>query len=188
MKKFVLTLLVTAVLASPAQAAVITFDGIPPTGLTTGVFTEAGYDLALAGMFTHTESAGNVEIEPLCCASTGSLTVTRSGGGAFSFDAVDLQLEYGQGPTTLRLEGFLMGVSQGVDTLATSSSAYATFLASVLSGDAIDTLVITGDRDFVSGIAFDNLAVSDAAVPEPGTMLLLALAAAGAAARRRTRE
>ena len=188
MKKALLAAVCVAGLATGADAAtILTFDGIPPSGATVGLFTEAGFDLNVAGLFAGSEGGGT-ELEPLCCASGGSLTVTKSGGGTFTFDAVDLQKEYfdDAASTFLRLEGFLLGVSQGVDILSTSSSSYATFLASVLDNVAIDTLVVTGQRDVVAGIAFDNLALDAVvAAPEPASLFLVGSGIAALVIRRR---
>lgn len=173
-----------------ADAATITFDGIPPTGDTTGVFAEAGFTLSVVGLFADSEGAGT-ELEPLCCASGGSLTVTESGGATFTFASVDLQREYffvADASAFLRLEGFLGGLSQGVDVLDTASGTYSTFAAFVLAGTIIDTLVITGQRDFVAGVSFDNLVVNPAQVPEPASMFLVGMGVLVSIARKRARR
>ena len=178
-----------------AQAATLTFDSIPESSLAghTALFTEAGFDIDLISTFADDGLPNGTELEPLCCFSSGSATFTRTGGGTFVFTSVDIEQEYfGATPASfLRLEGFLGAVSQGVDIFTTTGFlVYSTRTASVLSGVTIDRLVVTGQRDFDAGIAYDNLVLDESvtAVPEPASIMLVGGGLLIAARRLRRRQ
>lgn len=168
--------------AGTASAATITFDGITPGSIGAALFTEAGFDLDIVNGFGGSEGAG-LEYERLA-GTDGTLTITRSGGGTFTFDSVDLQLEYGA-DATVELQGYLLGALVGSDSYVVNSFSYLNFAASTLAGTAIDELLILAERNF-NGAAVDNLVLTPAEVPAPAAALLLGLGAA-ALIRRRAR-
>ena len=176
-------------LASTAQSAVLTFEGIPGgTGGITPNFSssaEAGFDLVVNGLFLSDNGAGGSaqELEGFCCSSTGNLDVKRTGGGTFKFTSIDVELEYLSSPATVTLMGYLGGILQATDILV-ASGGYTTSPAVNLAGVIIDEIVVTGQRDFNGGTAFDNLRLENV-IPLPGTLALLAPSLLGLACVRR---
>jgi hypothetical protein len=111
---------------------------------------------------------------------------------ALDFSAFDIS---GTGSKTLKVEGFLGGLSVGVDqyTLANTKvfnpkyDNWTTEAASALAGKSISELDITLNANIaMSGSLFnesiDNvvLTLEQAAVPEPSSLALLGVAAVGA--------
>ena len=174
-----------------ASAVVIDFDstGIP-TGTFTGAFTEDGFDLLFTDMMfagTGSTSTAPIEIERRVL-TQGTLEITKSGGGLFTFGSIDWEWEYGR-DTSITIDGLVGGGVVGTDTYTATSGAtgYSTYGAAGLAGISVDKLIIYADRDGASGGAFDTIVLEAAAAPEPGTVALLALGLAGLAARRRSR-
>ena len=175
-------------LASTAQSAVLTFEGIPGgTGTNFSSSAEAGFDLVVNGLYLDTggNGAGGSanELEGLCCSSAGNLDVKRTGGGTFKFTSIDVELEYYSSPATVTLMGYLGGILQATDILV-ASGGYTTSPAVNLAGVIIDEIVVTGQRDFNGGTAFDNLRLENV-IPLPGTLALLAPSLLGLACVRR---
>ena len=174
-------------LASTAQSAVLTFEGIPGgTGTNFSSSAEAGFDLVVNGLYLDTggNGAGGSanELEGLCCSSAGNLDVKRTGGGTFKFTSIDVELEY-DSPATVTLRGYLGGILQATDILV-ASGGYTTSPAVNLAGVIIDEIVVTGQRDNFGGTSFDNLRLENV-IPLPGTLALLAPSLLGLACVRR---
>jgi len=165
---------------SGASATALGFEGLPDFDVPAGLYVESGYNLSIAGtMFSELDNGtlGAREVEGLCCASGGVLTITQAGGGNFQFASVDMELEYGGPLALLTLQGYLDGVLQATDVLNTVGFlSYSTTFAILLAGVTIDELRITAQRDFDAGMSFDSLVLNSvAAVPIPSSLALLGL-------------
>lgn len=182
-------------LASTAQSAVLTFEGIPGgTGINFSSSAEAGFDLVVNGLYLDASgngaggSANELEGQSDFSGnpSTGNLDVKRTGGGTFKFTSIDVELEY-PSPATVTLRGYLGGILQATDILV-ASGGYTTSPAVNLAGVMIDEIVVTGQRDKFGGTSFDNLRLENV-IPLPGTLALLAPSLLGLAwVRRRPQQ
>lgn len=104
---------------------------------------------------------------------------TEIPGGIFQFSSVDLG-DAGTGGVTYIIEGFL----QGLPVFSTGAGIVALpefVTVASPSGADIDELLITMRRGPTSSYNIDNINV----VPEPASMMLLALGAMGMLRRRR---
>lgn len=193
------TIVVASTLALPALANTITFE-TANVGAFTGPVTEDG--------FTYSKLSGALLINPLLVGNPGKdaegtisgggvLKIVSAAGDDFNFNALDFSAFdiSGTGSQTLKVEGFLGGLSVGVDqyTLANTKvfnpkyDNWTTEAASALAGKSISELDITLNATIaMSGSLFnesiDNvvLTLEQAAVPEPSSLALLGVAAVGA--------
>ena len=194
--------LATLVMASPAFAAVITFNGTAEdagfTEFATGTsYTEAGYRLdsvAELPIFIDNDfdsgGVGNVDDlsgfddDVLEFDDVGAaVTVQRSDGGLF--DAIDVDVGQLDALGSLQFTGFLGGIMQSTISLSSCGDACIQTLAIGFAG--IDQLRIEATSLFP---VIDNLQVVAAAapVPEPHTLALMALGFATLAALRRRKQ
>jgi hypothetical protein len=137
------------------------------------------------------------DLEGLSTGGGGVLKIVSAAGSDFNFNAVDFSAFdiLGDGSQTLKVEGFLGGSSVGVDqyTLANTKvfnpkyDNWTTEAASLLAGKSISELDVTLNASLANtGSLFseniDNvvLTLEQAAVPEPSSLALLGIAAAGA--------
>jgi hypothetical protein len=170
-----------------ASAGIVTFDGMGPVGevASARMGSEAGFDILINPVFfVGLESGTDLEMEPRVPSCSGSMEITQTGGGLFEFTGLDIQNEYGVG-SFVTLQGLLGSALVATDTFYTARASYVTVFALNPSGVAIDTLVMTGQRDFDGGIAGNDLQVDP--IPEPATLVLLGNGLLGLGARRRRR-
>lgn len=201
--------LVTGAFVSPlcATAATITFETAAPGGPGfTGPITEDG--------FTYSTKSGNLyvnlftgnpgrDIEGTNVLGGGVLKVVSAiAGGTFQFVGIDFSVfNFDMSVHSLTVEGLLSGgvVATDIYSLAgtailnpdLSYSNWTTEAASALSGVTIDELDITlvggapaGGSVFNGNV--DNIVL--AAIPEPGSVVLLGLGLAGLGVSRRKRN
>ena len=185
---FAATIAGFALAGTQAAAAVITFDSL--TGSNGDTFTstsESGFDITATGgnwFEAHLNGApvpsifGNSDL--------GEITLTRTGGGLFTFQGADFDDATG-GTLPWSIAGLLNGVSV-FSTDGFASEQFETFDST--SGDSVfDTLVFTLDGTGTSSYNIDNIRVTEAlaAVPLPASaaLMLLGLAGIGAASRRK---
>jgi hypothetical protein len=186
--------LALVVVSTPAWAAVIDFEGVPSSGnpVRSGTLTVDGFDFTSAH-FHITDSPGScmfggcVTPEQYISEEAGSLgqpiTMTRSGGGTFSFDGFDADQLF-LDSAAAAAGGFpnadffrvLVTFGGGGSTLfefagdgVPSFQSYALGLTDVLSVEFSGSTSGEGS----GGLAIDNVRVDSAPVPEPGTLLLL---------------
>jgi hypothetical protein len=204
---------VGSALTAPALANTITFEpvpnlDVPKPGVFTGPVTEDGFTCStLSGVLVVTQfgNPGQDAEGAGGGAGGGVLKIVSATGGDFNFSKLDFSAfdSLGTGSQTLNVEGFLGGSSVGVDhyTLANTKvfnpkyDNWTTESASVLAGKSISELEITLNANIaMSGLLFseniDNVVLTPevAAVPEPSSLTLLGVAAAGASFIRRIRR
>lgn len=175
-----------------APAATITFDTVSgPSGALFSNHSEAGFSVSSSnGQVFVNLGFGNPAPSlfggPLFGPDTFAVTLTRIGGGTFTFDGYDVASNGGS--TTLVVLGRLAGTT----VLSTVATQAATNLQFVTRGNSAATLVDTLVLSFTangSSTNFDNIRVTAAAVavPEPATVALLLTGIAGLGAVRRRR-
>jgi hypothetical protein len=134
--------------------------------------------------------SGNFMASAQCCSHSTLYNFTLQSGEIFSFVQFDLG-GYFEGGDDVVVEGFLGGISQGVDSFHTTTSPLAPFAvegATNLLGVGIDELTIRlfNGRDFPM---MDNIVLNDAVqVPEPSTLAIFALGMLGLASRRMKKQ
>jgi hypothetical protein len=190
-----LTLVVAAVLSLPAiaHAATITFVGTLGTPVAPAIEGNFIYDTFSGGLYRDLDgNGGGNDMEGCSVCGGGVLRLVRNdvAGGLFTFDGSDVMFQFGQA-YNIRFEGYLLGALQGTDQfLTTSNSTWSTYASSVLSGVQLDELRVYLDATSATATAIDNLRVTEsvAAVPEPGTLLLVGGGAAALFRRSRQRR
>lgn len=175
-------------LPTGSSAQVITFDGLSgPNQTPLTSYSEAGFTLSLLdGDLNHAFLVGN-PIPSLYTFQSGTLSIVRTGGGQFRFLDVDLGSGSSGGNPTYTFEGYLASISLFTQS-GTSVNTWANY-ASAYPDVMIDELRLVLGAGSASSINVDNISLSTAAttVPEPSTVVLLAVGALGLFLVRRRR-
>ena len=184
---FFASLLGAALLASSgASATVVTFDDAQgnsvvdqPAGLG-GTLTDGGLNFANNGqdLYIYDGSSPNSNGTNnliFCCSLTDNVTITKTGGGAFDLDSIDMAISwYDSNPSeVITVNGTPLTIS---DTLTT----YDLDLNNVTSVDISGVTSATGYWT-ADNIVYD----ASTSVPEPITLSLFGAGLAGAMAMRR---
>ena len=176
-------------LAGGAHATVVTFDD--PGEITfdgdVATYIEAGYKIQGPALsFQPLDDLDNPENGFLLGGVLGEVpfTLMAVSGGIFSLFSLDLaffDLGFGDPPGDLTITGFLNGDQEVSSVFSLVNPATITFDS---NWSRLTQVSFVG----TSGFLLDNIGVEAvAAVPEPGTLALVGLAAAGLAfTRRRT--
>ncbi len=209
----ILILVVLAMFPASAGAAVITFDSLPAGPLAGGLYSEAGFDITWFDPGTGA-SDGFIGAPGTCalCADNGTafaiggpndpegllssiITITKSGGGLFTFHGFDAAEVVAFGGTT----NALLEVTDGgsyldlftLDTILDGSGPLADFQTFAPTGGPVGVTSLSFSASIVWDYGIDNIVLDDVApVPEPASLLLFGtgLTALAYRARRRRRS
>lgn len=199
---------VLAVFSTPAWATVIDFEGLPAATnpIVSPTLSVDGFDFTsnhfhLIGDTTLCSFGGCVSPVQFIAEEAGGLgqpiTMTRSGGGTFTFDMFDADQDFvdsaaaaaGGFPTASVFDVLVTFGGGGSTLLHFGGDNVPSFQTFGVGLSDVVSVVFSGSS--VTGgpgaIAIDNIRVEETPVPEPGTLLLLG-AGLTALGRRRLRS
>ena len=176
-------LMVGLTAAQQSSAITLTFAGA--SGFLTGSASEGifSYDEFSGGLTRNTVIGGNPVPHLESVVNVGGvLRIVRNdiAGGLFTFDFADVAV-YNFNGNNVAVEGFLLGASQGIDTLITQAGNdnWATRASVILNGVFIDELRITLNSSSSGLTELDNVVLTTPtaqSVPDAGGTLALLLA------------
>jgi hypothetical protein len=167
-----------------AHAAMVTFNGQSQNaGFAPFAVSSGGLDFAVGGDFyggiwdsSSPNSNGTDNFIYSSSPSAGALTITKTGGGLFSLNSIEMAISwYDSNPTeNILVNGNLLQLTQSLTTYNLNLSN-------------VSAVTITG---FGSGVYWmaDNIVYDSNRVPEPGTLALLGLGLAGLASSMRRKQ
>jgi hypothetical protein len=184
MKRFLLAALLAANGFS-ANATVIDFNGVTGnSGFYGSTYQEEGFQLAATLLYTIRPNDQNRYTGTTSFYNgnaNGITIVTKVGGGAFSFDSIDLD-GFNNQAAAVTFIGTLLNNSTTSLTFTTNATYGLQTFAFTSAFDNVKSVSWTQASPFHS---FDNIVVNATAVPEPTTVALLGLGLLGFAASRR---
>lgn len=187
-----LVLALLGVVCSSATASVVTFEEKPAFKCVSGTQFSGGMNIALPGGFACYYSPAARADFPSLPSSTvmgigySDITISKTGGGVFTLNSVDLGFgpwDHGVSDIT-RVTGYFQGGAT-VSKELTVGLAFKTFQLEWSNLDRVVFSQLVNTRQY---LAFDNIRFNESQVPEPTTMALFGIAAAGLAVGRRRRK
>lgn len=182
-------LLALAAALPAARADIITFNNLTgPEALQVSTYTEGNYTVtSSAGAWGEAHSFGNPVPSIFSTYPTASIDVTRTGGGIFTFNSVDLG-NGGTGWANFMITGYLSGNPVfGLSSSVTNPNSFST-VPSYDPTIPMDTLRIQMSLNDIYTTRYNVDNINVGAIPEPGSLALLCTALVPALLRRRTRE
>ena len=182
-----------AICPASVSAATIDFGSVANVDFTPGeTYTEDGFTLSVLsganwGIFFATGNPGSGLIAGTFdrIAVGDVLSITRNGGGFFTFESFDFGAP-GQSTTDgVDFVGSVNGVQTEILANVFTGMNYRT--GNPMFGGSINELRIVGASQMDTGLMLDNFVltpVESSAVPEPASLTLLGLGLASAGARR----
>jgi hypothetical protein len=168
-----------------ARADIVTFNNlVGPQALVVNTYFEGAFTVtSSSGGWGEDHAFGNPVPSIFSPMPSSSIDVTRTGGGTFTFNSVDLG-NGGTGSPNYQVYGFLNNAwIFGISSSLPNASGFYT-VPTYDNTIQMDTLRITMSLNDTSSVNVDNINLGNS-VPEPASLLLLATTLIPALLRRR---